>query len=488
LTTLEHALFDRLRKLINGKETNNAHQAEKNIPHSGRQDDAFQQLNQLAPIAGHASSPAPAGSNDIKPASQEAVKSFVCREAVLNHEQRVAGYEFRLNKAKRNRIRHSADTIHRLYDEVLIRNVLRMDIDRLLGHRMAFIPVTIYSLGNALIEQLPPSNTVLVLECSGECTADMCSDAQAILTRLQELRNLGFSIGLSNYIEKAELQPFLDLAEYMLIDVSDRPLPDITTEVNAISRNAFSKKLVAQDIESLEMLQVCKKLPFSFFQGGFVTRREKWEKPRADTGRLKVLEIMNQIRRNAETAEIAALFRQDPVLSYKILRYINSPAGGLSKPAATLEQALLILGRQQLYRWLTLLLFVSGNVEELDAALMENALVRARLTELLGTGKIDTAQKDDLFVTGMFSLLDVLLRVPMSQALQGLKLPEAVTQALITHDGEFAPYLELAIACEEFDAKKIAHLSQLLSLDVDRVNINHIDALVWAQNLDAATA
>jgi EAL and modified HD-GYP domain-containing signal transduction protein len=303
---------------------------------------------------------------------------------------------------------------------------------------------------------------------------------------LQELRNLGFSIGLSNYIEKAELQPFLDLAEYMLIDVSDRPLPDITTEVNAISRNAFSKKLVAQDIESLEMLQVCKKLPFSFFQGGFVTRREKWEKPRADTGRLKVLEIMNQIRRNAETAEIAALFRQDPVLSYKILRYINSPAGGLSKPAATLEQALLILGRQQLYRWLTLLLFVSGNVEELDAALMENALVRARLTELLGTGKIDTAQKDDLFVTGMFSLLDVLLRVPMSQALQGLKLPEAVTQALITHDGEFAPYLELAIACEEFDAKKIAQLSQLLKLDVDRVNINHIDALVWAQNLDAA--
>ncbi|MFA5242157.1 MAG: HDOD domain-containing protein [Sulfuricella sp.] len=478
-------MFDRLFKLISGNDTGNKHRAGNQTPPSGQQDAAFQQLNQLAPIAGPGIIPASATNEDAGPAGGETAKSFVCREAVLNHEQRVAGYEFRLNKAKRDRIRHSADTIHRLYDEVLIRNVLRMNIERLLGHRMAFIPLSVYSLDNALIEQLPASNTVLVLECSEDWGTD--SD-YSLLPRLQDLRTLGFRIGLANYRERPEMQPFLDLAEYMLIDVSDRPLPDITTEINAISRNAFSKKLVAQDIESLEMLQVCKKLPFSFFQGSFVTSREKWDKPRADTGRLKVLEIMNLVRRNAETTEIAALFRQDPVLSYKILRYINSPAGGLSKPASTLEHALLILGQQQLYRWLTLLLFVSGNVEELDAALMENALVRARLTELLGTEKMGVMQKDDLFVTGMFSLLDVLLRVPMGQALENLKLPEPVTQALIAHEGPFAPYLELATACEEFDAKKIAQLARLLNLDVDRVNINHIDALVWVQNLDAGPA
>ncbi|MBZ0105170.1 MAG: HDOD domain-containing protein [Sulfuricella denitrificans] len=474
-------MFDRLRKLFTGKEEGVEPSAAKHSRLAGEQDAAFHQLNSLAPLSGLV----PDKLEDSKPAGKEPPKSFVCREAVLNHEQRVAGYEFRLNKSKRNRIRHSADTIHRLYDEVLIRNVLRMNIDRLLGHRIAFIPVSMYSLGNLLIEQLPAHNTVLVLECSEEMTADLCKDAHIFLPRLQELQRLGFRIGLSNYSERAEMQPFLDLAEYVLIDVSDRPLPDITTEVNAISRNAFSKKLVAQDIDSLEMLQVCKKLPFAFFQGAFVTRREKWEKPRTDTGRLKVLEIMNQVRRNAEIPEIAALFRQDPVLSYKILRYINSPAGGLLNPASTLEQALLILGRQQLYRWLTLLLFVSGNVEELDAALMENALVRARLTELLGAEKVGASNKDDLFVTGMFSLLDVLLRTPMEQALENLKLPEAVTQALIAHEGPYSPYLELAIACEEFDAKKIAHISRLLDLDVDRVNINHIEALVWAQNLDS---
>ncbi len=477
-------MFDRLRQLLMGKEENGGHKADKTSPPSG-QDAAFQQLNQLAPIAGQApAASAPVGDDT----GNETSSSLVCREAVLNLDQRVVGYEFRLNEAKRKRVRHSTDIIHRLYDEVLIRNVLKMDIDRLLGHRIAFIPVSVCSLESALIEQLPFSNTVLVFDCSEEFTADRNKSAQTILPKMKELRDLGFQIGLSNYVEQPEIQPFLDLAEYVLVDVASRPLPDITTEVNAISRNAFSKKLVAHDIDSLEMLQVCKKLPFAFFQGGFVTRREKWEKPRTDTGRLKVLEIMNQVRRNAEIAEIAALFRQDPVLSYKILRYINSPAGGLSKPADTLEQALLILGQQQLYRWLTLLLFVSGNVEELDAALMENALVRARLTELLGTDQMGAAKKDDLFVTGMFSLLDVLLRTPMDQALKSLKLPEAVTQALIAREGPFAPYLELAIACEEFDAKKIAHLSRLLNLDVDRVNINHIDALVWAQNLDAGPA
>lgn len=478
-------MFDRLRHLFTGKEEDSQSEAAQKKRQSGEQDAAFQQLNNLAPIAGHSADSTTEKPEDNTNVSKDSAKSFVCREAVLNHDQRVAGYEFRLNKAKRNRIRYSADTIHRLYDEVLIRNVLRMNIDRLLGHRVAFIPVSVYSLENPLIEQLPALNTVLVIECSEACAVDLCKDAQCHLPRLQYLQSLGFRIGLSNYIEQPGMQPFLDIAEYVLIDVSDRPLPDITTEVNAISRNAFSKKLVAQDIDSLEMLQVCKKLPFSFYQGAFVTRREKWEKPRTDTGRLKVLEIMNQVRRNAEISDIAALFRQDPVLSYKILRYINSPAGGLANPASTLEQALMILGQKQLYRWLTLLLFVSGNVEELDAALMENALVRARLTELLGADKIGPARKDDLFVTGMFSLLDVLLRMPMDQALANLKLPEEVTQALITHDGAYRPYLELAIACEEFDAKQIAHLSRLLNLDVDRVNINHIDALVWAQNLDA---
>lgn len=471
-------MFDRLLKFFAGKETGNNHKKHRKADISGSDEAAFRQLNHLAPLAEQACD----SGTGINPASSGGVNSIVCREAVLNHGQRVAGYEFRLNKAKRNRIRHSADSIHRLYDEVLIRNLLMMDVGRLLGHRMAFIPLSSDFLENVLIEQLPASNTVLVLECDSECAAN----TQPILQRLQKLRSLGFRIGLANYRENPEIQALLDIAEYMLIDVSDRPLPDITTEINAISRNAFSKKLVAQDIESLEMLQVCRKLPFSFFQGSFVTRREKWEKPRADAGRLKVLEIMNQVQRNAETSEIAALFRQDPILSYKILRYINSPAGGLSQPASTIEQALLILGQQQLYRWLTLLLFVSGNVEELDAALMENALVRARLTELLGTEKFGAAHKDDLFVTGMFSLLDVLLQVPMEQALENMKLPEAVSQALIAREGPLAPYLELAEACEEFDAKKIAQLSSKLGLDVDRVNIHHIDALVWTQNLDSA--
>lgn len=476
-------MFDRLRKLIAGKETNDKPEPTAGDKQSDQQAQAFQQLNQLAPLAEPpvSSVNTPAASDN----SADAEKSFVSREAVLDQGQRVAAYEFRLNKAKRSRIRHSADSIHRLYDEVLLRNVLRMNIDRLLGHRMAFIPVSIYSLDSALIEQLPASNTVLVIECSEECLSDLSSDTSATLSRLQALRALGFRIGLANYLDRQEIQPFLELVEYVLVDVSDRPLPDITSEVNAISRNAFSKKLVAQDIESLEMFQVCKKLPFAYFQGAFVTRREKWEKPRADTGRLKVLEIMNQVRRNAELPEIAALFRQDPVLSYKILRYINSPGGGLPKQVSSLDQALMILGRQQLYRWLTLLLFISGDVEELDAALMENALVRARLTELLGTEKIGLAQKDDLFVTGMFSLLDVLLRIPMNKALENLSLPEPVAQALISREGAFAPYLELATACEEFDAKKIAALSRQLELNVDQVNIRHLDALVWAQNLDA---
>ncbi|MEW5944329.1 MAG: HDOD domain-containing protein [Pseudomonadota bacterium] len=453
-------------------------------------DKEFLLLNELAPIkdsdaaessgAGRAGVQSGAADPGESAGAGETLHSFVCREAVLNRAQRVAGYEFTLRKSTRNRIRHAGEAVLRLYDEVLVRNLISMQIERLLGERLAFVGVTASSLKLRLFDALPKDDVVLLIHSVRE----LGERSGEILERARHLRRAGYRIALDEFNDSPELEPFLAIADFVVIDVSAGDIPRIGRQVFTATARFENKLLVAKNIESVDDFEACHKLPFHYFQGPFVTRREKWDQPALDGSRIKLCELLNQVKRNAELPKLASGFRQDPVLSYKLLRYINSPAGGLLKKLTSIEQALVVLGQQKLYRWLTFLLFNSHEVRERDLALMENALVRARLAELLGSGEFSPDELDELFVVGMFSLLDVLFRMPMADALAQLNLPEAVVGALASGEGRYAPYLELAIACEEFDQEKIAVLAAACRLDVNRVNACHIEALIWAQEAE----
>lgn len=446
----------------------------------GITDSDFAQLNKIAPVTDTASS-----SEDINAETADSTHSVVCREAILNKEQRVAGYSFMLRKTINQRVRISSSIVQRLYDEVLLRNILSMNIQRLLGHRLAFIPILPSSLehasrDHALLEQMPREGTVFVIS-----NAELLpKNSEIMLASIKGLKELGYHIGLQGDMEMPGMQPFLEMAEYIFLDIASCDIPTLNAQISAISKHGFDQKLVATNIQTLEEFHVCAKLPFSYFQGPFVTSREKWAPSKMDTGRVKILDLLNRIRLDADIAELTTIFKQDPALSFKLMRFINSAGAGLASQIRSIDQALIVLGRQQLYRWLTLLLFTSGAGKELEWALMENALVRARLAELFAHDTLPANERDELFVTGIFSLLDILLHIPMEQVLSQVNLPPLATAALLHNQGKYAPYLALAIACEEFDQERIASLAEPLNMNVAQVNALHADALIWAQQVN----
>ena len=279
------------------------------------------------------------------------------------------------------------------------------------------------------------------------------------------------------------MSPFVDLADFLFVDMGGNDIPTIRNQVGAIVRQAPSMKFVANNIQTLEEFGVCQKLPFAFYQGAFITSREKWDTPRIDAGRIKILELLNKLRGDADMAELTRLIKQDPALSFKLLRYINSPGMGLLHKIGTLDQALVVLGQQKLYRWLTLLLYTSGNTRGLDWAILENALVRARLAELIAQDSLSANERDELFVAGVFSLLDIVLGMPMADVLKQVSLPPLVNEVLLDHAGKYAPYLDLAIACEQSEGADIAAMSQAIGLDSKQVNLLQIEAMVWAQQV-----
>ena len=139
-------------------------------------------------------------------------------------------------------------------------------------------------------------------------------------------------------------------------------------------------------------------------------------------------------------------------------------AWGINNPISSIEHALVVLGNYPLRRWLALLLFGSARNNAAANALMDLALTRARLMELLGKARLSREECEQLFMLGMFSLIDVIMQVPLERALSPLKLQQPVADALLSGSGPLADYLALAQAVERGDEARLADTSERLGV------------------------
>jgi len=198
----------------------------------------------------------------------------------------------------------------------------------------------------------------------------------------------------------------------------------------------------------------------------------------------QIVRVLNLVRRSAEIKEVEAALKQDVTLSFKLLRYINSAGFGLATRIQSFKHAVTLLGYDKLNKWLSLLL-VTASKDAAAPALMQTAIIRGRFMEIVGqaSGAFDKTQTDNLFITGAFSLLDVLLGTRMDAVLEQMTLPETIAGALLQRGGPYGPWLDLALAGESEDADAIRAKAAALGLDVETVNRAQIEALVFADSL-----
>jgi c-di-GMP phosphodiesterase len=119
---------------------------------------------------------------------------------------------------------------------------------------------------------------------------------------------------------------------------------------------------------------------------------------------------------------------------------------------------------------------------------MEVALTRARFLELLGAGRLAEAQCEQLFVLGLFSMLDVALQVPLVEAIRPLRLPEVMNRALLQHSGPMGAFLALTEACERGNVEAVNQQAAAVGLSVAKVNACHFEALEWVARRSADQA
>lgn len=196
-----------------------------------------------------------------------------------------------------------------------------------------------------------------------------------------------------------------------------------------------------------------------------------------------VMELINGVEREEPVQKLEGILKRDPTLAFRLLRYLNSPAFGLSAEVNSFGHAIMMLGYARLKRWLALLLASSSKGANAKP-LMHAALRRGLLMEELVRGNGDAEMRGEMFICGVFSLLDRLLQQPLSELMGSVPVPERVQQTLLGDAGPYAPYLALVRAVEQETAYDIRECADQLLLGPAEVNRAVLAALRSARQLD----
>lgn len=197
--------------------------------------------------------------------------------------------------------------------------------------------------------------------------------------------------------------------------------------------------------------------------------------------RALAMQLVQLVAADGHTHEIEALLRKDPTISYQLLRLVNSLGmGGVGRRVTSFSQAILILGRQQLRRWLNLMLFAARDGDMRSGMLLARVSVRARLMEQLSRARgLDKNFQEQGFMSGMFSLLGVLFGTPLPEVLAPLSMSEAVHGALLAYEGELGATLRLCEAAERADFAAAAALLETLQVPPEEFNAANALANHW---------
>lgn len=266
----------------------------------------------------------------------------------------------------------------------------------------------------------------------------------------------------------------------LVVDFHAEPLAELEADLKAIRQQRPALRLIAENVESWAEQRHCKTLGFDYCQGSFVaTRDHEAPQGKISESRLVVMDMLNQLRSESELSTLATTAMRDPAVVVKLIDMANSPAYGLPRKIAKLEEALMLLGRDALYRWLSIALYNLDSNTGRDQTLLVISLCRAALLEGLHR-KTDKRMADELFLVGLLSVIDSLLGMPMHDILNNIRLPEKVSAALLHHEGPYAPYLQLAIAMERCRLDHAVILAASLQIGPGTLVDCYREALGWA--------
>ena len=330
------------------------------------------------------------------------------------------------------------------------------------------------------IQKFDANQAIFVLSASA-------LDDQANIDQCKTLRKQGRHCALQVTSTESIRQIPVTAFDYLQFDTgfARHQLP--ASELLYASDAGFRK--IARAVDSHEQFDWLVAKRFDLCDSGFITAFDPGTGKEPDLTRLKLLKLLSLVAQDADTHDIEEIFREEPKLSYNLLRLVNSVAVGAKTSIGSFHQAIAILGRRQLQRWLQLLIYANQLAQvNVPNPLMQLAAARGRQMELL-VGAMEPAIDipefgDTAFMTGIFSLLDVLLNLPMNVIIDALPLQADIHDALSSRQGVLGHLLNAITSSESGDFAGASEILAQVGISPARHAIAQTAAFFWASRIN----
>lgn len=390
---------------------------------------------------------------------------FVARQPIYDRSNQLIGYELLYRASDTDKAEFSDGDL--ASSEVILNSFVNIGLDSLVGSAEAFINITEEFILNESLTPMFENQTVL------EILEDI-KPTKEVIAGVKRLKEQGYKIALDDFNYTPEHEGLLLLADYVKVDVIELNTEEIIQQLKYLK--PFNKKLVAEKVETPEMYSFCKELDFDFFQGFHFCKPLLVKHKHIPANKLVVLNILEKLEKpDFDFDEVEKALAQDAILTFKLLRYVNSAAFAQRKEIESIKEALALVGGDIIKKWATLIL-MTQLIEGKPQALLITALVRARMCELIATS--EGKKNEQMFTIGLLSLLDALMDMLMIDLLDELALSTAIKCSLLDYDGENGEILMNVILYEQ------GQWSELIKHNVDAKEYFtcYMDAVKWADS------
>lgn len=399
------------------------------------------------------------------------MNKFIARQPIFTVDRKTYGYEL-LGRSGLDNFFVGSNLDQAA--AATIDNVLLFGIDRLTQGRRAFLNCTRDFLVRDFGSILPKSRVVIeVLES--------VSLDQEVLDACRRLKQSGYLIALDDFQDSPEWKPMIALADFIKVDV----LITSPEEQKRLGRDLASAdiRLIAEKVETYDVFEKCRDWNYQLFQGYFFSRPQMLSRHDIPANKLNYLRVLHAVNRpSIDMHEIAENIKLEASLSYRLLRYLNSPVFFLPVEVHSIPHALSLLGERGVRKWISLVVIAcmgEGKPEEL----MILPLVRARFCELLAPAAQMAGAANDLFLLGLLSAVDAILDMKMSDVLEEIKVRADIRDALLGKQNPLQETFDIVRAYEIGDWNLMESAAARLGINFESIPGMYLQSLEWARGI-----
>ncbi len=400
------------------------------------------------------------------------LKKFIARQPIFDSKENIYGYELLFRSGLENFF--SCENPDHATSSVIVDSFLLFGIETLTAGRYAFLNFTDDLILKKFATLLPNHQVIIEILETVDPTPEMISACK-------ELKSRGYQLALDDFEYRPDLDPLVKIADLIKIDIQKTPLEEWKEQAKKFDGQNIP--FLAEKVETREQFRMAQELGFKYFQGFFFGQPETFSTREIHGFKLNYIHLMKEISEEHPNFDrIEEIVKREPMICYKLFRYLNSPIFAFSREIQSIHHALILLGLNEVRKWISVVSLAAIGADK-PSALMTSLIVRAKYCEMLASLMGKKELELDLFLMGLLSMIDTVLESPLNKILEQVSTSNAVKSALLQGDGPLKPVFDLLLATEQGNWSQISQNASLLAIPEDELATAYLGAIEWGNEI-----